>query len=53
MGQRLKKYKLYELSTFGIMKEYTSKYIKDIIKELLSIKALERKRRNIFYAKVK
>ncbi|MDU7110968.1 MAG: RecQ family ATP-dependent DNA helicase [Clostridium perfringens] len=42
-GPKIEKYKLYELSTFGIMKEYTSKYIKDIIKELLSIKALERK----------
>lgn len=42
-GPKVEKYKLYELSTFGIMKEYTSKYIKDIIKELLSIKALERK----------
>ena len=42
-GPKIEKYKLYELSTFGIMKEYTSKYIKDIINELLSIKALERK----------
>lgn len=42
-GPKIEKYKLYELSTFGIMKEYTSKYIKDIIKELLYIKALERK----------
>ena len=42
-GPKIEKYKLYELSTFGIMKEYTSKYIKDIINELLAIKALERK----------
>lgn len=42
-GPKIEKYKLYELSTFGIMKEYTSKYIKDIINELLAINVLERK----------
>ncbi|MDZ5252231.1 DNA helicase RecQ [Clostridium sp. LIBA-8841] len=42
-GPKIEKYKLYELSTFGIMKEYTNKYIKDIINELLAISALERK----------
>ncbi|EGT3615984.1 DNA helicase RecQ [Clostridium perfringens] len=44
-GPKIEKYKLYELSTFGIMKEYTNKYIKDIINELLAINALERKER--------
>lgn len=42
-GPKIERYKLYELSTFGIMKEYTSKYIKDIINELLAINVLERK----------
>ncbi|MGG5461899.1 DNA helicase RecQ [Clostridium sp. B9] len=42
-GPKIEKYKLYELSTFGIMKEYTNKFIKDIINELLEIHALERK----------
>lgn len=42
-GPKIERYKLYELSTFGIMKEYTGKYIKDIINELLSINVLERK----------
>lgn len=42
-GPKIERYKLYELSTFGIMKEYTGKYIKDIINELLDINVLERK----------
>lgn len=42
-GPKIEKYKLYELSTFGIMKEYTSKFIKDIIRELIEVHALERK----------
>lgn len=42
-GPKIQKYKLYELSTFGIMKEYTGNFIKDIINELIEIRALERK----------
>ncbi|MDZ4993909.1 DNA helicase RecQ [Clostridium perfringens] len=42
-GPKIERYKLYELSTFGIMKEYTGKYIKDVINELLAINVLERK----------
>lgn len=43
-GPKIKKYDLYKLSTFGIMKEYTGKYIKDVILELLKLNLLERKR---------
>lgn len=36
-GPKINQYKLYELSTYGIMKEYNSKFIRDIIKTLVDL----------------
>lgn len=42
-GPKIQEYKLNELSTFGIMKEYSSKIIKDIIAKLIEQRYLDRK----------
>lgn len=42
-GPKIKEFKLYHLSTFGIMKEYSSKFIKDLIHTLINNGYLDKK----------